>query len=76
MKYEYELTVTEKTDDMGALHTVYGISVRESGSGEHIRHVDDIFFDKKAAERFVEACNILALDPDHLDDVIADALCV
>ncbi|MBQ8248359.1 MAG: hypothetical protein IJY93_00550 [Clostridia bacterium] len=76
MKYTYELTITEKTDDPGDKHTVYGVRVRESGRCEYIRQVDDIFFDKKTAERFVEACNILALDPDHLDDVIADALCV
>lgn len=76
MKYTYELTIKEKTDELGEAHTVYGVSVRETASAEYIRTVNDIFLDKKAAERFVEACNILALDPDHLDDVIADALCV
>ncbi len=76
MRYEYEITTKEITDDMGNIYAVYGVRVRESGSTEYIRQVDDIFFDKTTAERFVEACNILALDPDHLDDVIADALCV
>ncbi len=75
MKYTYKMVSERKTDESGNKHTVYGVSVQtETGSFERV--ITDIFCDKKAAERFVEACNILSLDPEHLDDVIADALCV
>ena len=75
MNHTYELVSAERTDDQGVVHTVYGIAVQAS-SGITERRIDDIFFEKATAVRFVEACNILSLDPDHLDDVIADALCV
>ena len=75
MNCKYKLIITEKTDEQGIVHTVYGVRAeRESGIVE--REIPDIFCDRKTAERFVEACNILSLDTDHLDDVIADALCV
>ncbi len=75
MSCKYKLIITEKMDDQGVIHTVYGVKA-EHESGEIEREIPDIFLDRTIAERFVEACNILSLDPDHLDDVIADALCV
>ncbi len=74
MNYIYKLTKTKKTDEAGAVHTVYGIEAYEEGSDIPKRTVDDIFTDLSSAERFVSACNMLALDIEHLDDVVYDTL--
>ncbi len=75
MNCKYKLIITQKKDEQGNIHTVYGVRA-EHESGMVEREIPDVFCDRNSAERFVEACNILSLDPDHLDDVIADALCV
>ena len=74
MNYIYKLTTTQKTDEAGISHTVYGIEAFEEGDDIPKRTIDDIFTDLSAAERFVSACNMLALDIEHLDDVVYDTM--
>ena len=74
MNYIYKITKSTKTDESGISHTVYGIEVFEENSIIPKRTIDDIFTDCSAAERFVSACNMLALDIEHLDDVVYDTL--
>ena len=74
MNYIYKLTTTQKTDEAGVIHTVYGIEVHEVNADIPTRTVEDIFTDFSEAEHFVSACNMLHLDIEHLDDVIYDTL--
>ena len=55
------------------MRTVYGI---EAFAGNRLRvaSVADVFFDKQAAEDFIELCNELKLSLVHLPDVIEDVL--
>jgi len=41
---------------------------------EVVRSVRDVFCDAADAERFIRLCNLLELNPVHLDDAIADAI--
>ena len=74
MNYIYKLTTTQKTDDAGVIHTVYGIEAYAEKTDDPMRRIDDIFTDLSAAEHFVFACNMLHLDIEHLDDVVYDTL--
>ncbi len=74
MNYIYKLAKSQKIDESGISHTVYGIEAYEEGSDIPKRIINDIFTDLSAAEQFVCACNMLALDIEHLDDVVYDAL--
>lgn len=74
MNYIYKLTETQKIDECGVAHTVYGIEVYEEGISTPKRRIDDVFTELTAAKRFVSACNMLSLDIEHLDDVVYDTL--
>ena len=76
MNYSYKLNTTAVTDDTGCVRTTYGIEAYENGAVLPTRVINDIFCDREAAEQFIKACNILSLDIDHLDDAVADILCV
>ena len=76
MIYIYKLNTTTITDEQGHSHTTYGIEAYESGASIPTRVISDIFLDRRAAEMFVNACTVLSLDINQLDDVIADVICV
>lgn len=74
MHFTYKLTTDTLTNEEGSPRTAYGIAAYENESDSPTRTVSDVFTDKTEAERFVNACNVLELDIDHLDDVIYDVL--
>ena len=74
MKYVYKLTEATIIDESGISHRAYGIEAYIIGETKPRRSVEDIFTDREAAEGFVNACNLLGLDIDHLDDVVYDVV--
>lgn len=74
MNYIYKLTESTVIDENGISHIGYGIEAYVIGEAEPRRSVADIFIKKEDAEHFVNACNLLELDIDHLDDVVYDAV--
>lgn len=74
MHFTYKLTTDTINDEEGSTRTVYGIAAYENSGNIPTRTVSDVFTDKTEAERFINACNALELDIDHLDDVIYDVL--
>ncbi len=60
------------TSDDGIPYTGYNVIIR---SGNIIvTRFTDVFLNKEAAFHFVEMCNRLELDPNHVADVIDDVL--
>lgn len=74
MNYIYKLTESTVIDENGVSHIGYGIAAYVIGESEPRRSVADIFTKREEAENFVNACNLLELDIDHLDDVVYDAV--
>ena len=76
MKILYEIREDSIKDEKGGVHTVYGLEVQMQSGEEReiIRTVKDLFCEREDARRLAALCTELELDPDQLDDVIADAL--
>ena len=74
MNYIYGINTSLVCDEEGAWHRVYGIDCREVDSGALVRHVEGIFCCRADALDLAELCTRLELSPDHLCDVICDAL--
>ena len=57
-------------------YAAYGIGVREKSpsSRKTLRYIPNVFLDQQKAERLVETCNRLKLDPLHFLDVVQDAV--
>ena len=72
MMVEYFMRRDKVTDETGKRIVVYGIDVVIDD--EVVRSVRDVFCDAADAERFIRLCNLLELNPVHLDDAIADAI--
>jgi hypothetical protein len=60
-------------DEENAPHTVWGIAFFDA-SGVEKGRIEDVFVDRKRAERLVRSCNECELSPIHLFDVVEDAL--
>ncbi len=62
-------------EDLGR-YTAFGICVYriEQEESNLLMKVSDVFPSAQEAENFAGLCNRLALDPLHLEDVIADTL--
>ena len=74
MNYIYKLNLATVVGEDEVLHTTYGIEAYQPGENSPIRTISGIFMDRGEAERFIRACNLLALDIDHLDDVVCDVI--
>lgn len=73
MGYSYRMQKNTVQDEKKRVHTVYGIEAIDS-AGKVLSSFPDVFFDRRAAERFVGLCNDGKLSLIHLRDVVADAL--
>lgn len=60
-------------DEDNREHAIYGITALDS-SGNVLKTIKDIFFDKQKAENFVELCNKEKLELIHLQDAAEDVL--
>lgn len=56
----------------------YGIAVYDSGADGSIaaviERISDITSDRERLSELVDTCNLLKLEPDHLDEVVEDFL--
>ena len=57
--------------ELGA-YTSYAVAILRDD--QYTRIVPDVFLDRCKAKEFIERCNLLELDPIHLDDAIEDIL--
>ena len=68
---KYILRTDIVTDEENQKYTVYGITAIDN-LGNVLESYEDIFFDKKKAEEFIELCNEEKLELIHLEGVIED----
>jgi hypothetical protein len=60
-------------DELGD-YTTFGISILKAECNEVIERIHDAFPNLATADRLVRLCNLQALDPSQLEDVIQDNL--
>ena len=73
MKTAYFVNARTVKDDKGTSYAMFGIDA-VSDDGVVVNSVVDIFDSFEKAEEFAAKCTVLELSPEHLQDVIEDAL--
>ena len=73
MRVSYNVNARTIRDEDGLFHTMYGVDAI-SEDGIVINSVIDIFENFEKAKKFATRCTELELVPEHLQDVIEDAL--
>lgn len=68
----YRVTKDKIDNPLTGSYISYGIEAIQNKRS--VLKVNDVFPDFKKARRLAELCNLGALEPVHLKDVIADAL--
>ena len=73
MKTFYNVNARTIRDEEGKPHAMFGIdAVSENGIVQN--SIIDVFGEFEKAEKLAEKCTELELAPEHLQDVIEDAL--
>jgi len=70
-------TVKESFEDqILGCYCSFGIAAynKENDSSKPMIYIPDVFIDEEQAIAFVDKCNSLSLDPEHLLDVIYDSI--
>lgn len=65
----YRLRVDMRQDDAGEWHTVYGMDAYRL-----VKSIPDIFTDCTEGKSFIELCDRTQPLPEHLNDVVQDAI--
>ena len=72
----YETLKESFEDEILGCYNSFGIAayIEHDGIAECAVYIPDVFTDENEAILLVEKCNRLALDPEHLADVVYDSL--
>ena len=73
MQVKYALRTDIVTNEDNQKHNVYGINAVDT-LGNILESYEDIFFDRRKADEFIDLCNKEKLELIHLPDVIEDIL--